>query len=65
MAENLIKTLDRALSANMMLAEAYEEEMVNAMKTNNQEVFQYYGTLREELVGVIMNIDNEFQKLKG
>lgn len=65
MAENLIKALDRALNANMMLAEACEDVMVEAMKTNNQGVFQYYESLRTELVGVIMDIDNEIQKLKG
>ena len=65
MNENLIKALDRALNANMMLAEAYEDEMVKAMNANNPAVFQYYESLRTELVGVIMAIDNEIQKLKG
>lgn len=60
---NLIDALNEAARGMQELLDAYEKTMLEADNDGDLYVFEYYKRLRDDLLNVYMDVDNERNKL--
>lgn len=60
---NLIDALNEAARGMQELLDAYEKTMLEADNDGDLGTFEYYKRLRDDLLNVYMDIDNERNKL--